>query len=135
MGQSNAEITMYLVTSLRRFAARKASQYSNRKKRELLVYDAPVNDPGLEDKRTWGELVPGKEEGLEEKVIRDTLVKEILLSLTPREQLVIKEMFMLEHTETQTAKKLGICQQRVNQLKKQALLKMRKECVRIGFTA
>ncbi|MCC7570586.1 hypothetical protein KO465_04520 [Candidatus Micrarchaeota archaeon] len=134
MGQSDAEITMYLVISLRRFAARKAFQYRNRKQRELLLFDAPVGGRGSDDKQIWSKLVL-IEEGVEERVIRNALVKQILLSLTSREKDVIKEIFLLERTETQIAQKLGIRQQRVNQLKKQALSRMRAELVRMGFTA
>ncbi|ATW28181.1 sigma-70 family RNA polymerase sigma factor [Candidatus Formimonas warabiya] len=135
MVQSDAQITMYLITALRHTAARKASQYRDQGKREILLFDAPASGPGLEDERTWGEFVPISEEGIEEKVTRHTLVKQILLSLTPRERQVIIEMYMLQRSEKQTAQKLGVRQQRVSQLKKKALVHMRAECERQGIIA
>lgn len=134
MVHSDAEITMYLITSLRRFAARKATQYRRWKQRELLLFDAPAGEPGTEDVRTWGDLVSTEEE-TEKDVIINNLVKQILHSLPAREKEIIEETFLLERTETQIAQKLGIRQQRVNQLKKQALLRMRGECVKMGITA
>lgn len=135
MVPSDARITMYLITTIRHTAARKASQYRDHEKREILLFDAPVHGPGSEDGRTWGEFVPVNEEGIEEKVARNAFVKQILLSLTPREKEVVIETFILEHTETQTAQKLGIRQQRVSQLKKHALLRMREACKKQGITA
>lgn len=134
MVHSDAEITMYLITSLRRFAARKATQYRRWKQRELLLFDAPAGGPGTEDVRTWGDLVSTEKE-TEKDVIINNLVKQILHSLPAREKEIIEETFLLERTETQIAQKLGIRQQRVNQLKKQALLRMRGECVKMGITA
>lgn len=134
MVHSDAEITMYLITSLRRFAARKATQYRRWKQRELLLFDAPAGGPETEDVRTWGDLVSTEEE-TEKDVIINNLVKQILHSLPAREKEIIEETFLLERTETQIAQKLGIRQQRVNQLKKQALLRMRGECVKMGITA
>lgn len=135
MVQSDARITMYLITTIRHTAARKGSQHRDYEKKEILLFDAPVNGSGAENEREWGEFFPIKEEGIEEKVIRKAFVKQILLSLSPREREVVVETFILEHTEAQVAQKLGIRQQRVSQLKKQALLRMRAECERQGITA
>ncbi|MEL7565348.1 MAG: sigma-70 family RNA polymerase sigma factor [Dehalobacterium sp.] len=135
MVQSDTRITMYLITTLRHTAGRKASQYRNHKKKEILLLDAPTHGSNSEDERTWGEFIPIDEEGIEEKVTRNTFVKQILLSLTPREREVVVETFILEHTEAQVAQRLGIRQQRVSQLKKHALLRMREECKRQGIIA
>lgn len=134
MVHSDVEITMYLITSLRRFAARKATQYRSRKQRELLLFDAPAGGHETEDDRVWGDLVSTEGE-MEKDIIRNSLVKQILHSLPAREKEIIEETFLQERTEIQIAQKLGIRQQRVNQLKKQALLRMRGECVKMEITA
>lgn len=58
-------------------------------------------------------------------VIRNLAVRQALCSLPSTERVVLIQIFVHEQNEAATARKLGICQQRVNQLKRQALLRMR----------
>ncbi|MEL7567856.1 MAG: hypothetical protein AAGU27_23665 [Dehalobacterium sp.] len=115
MIQSNARITGYPITALCRAAARRVSKYHNRRKRAILLFDALLSGTRSDNERSWGELVPINDEGMEERE-------------------VIIETFFLKYSEAQPAQKTGICQQLVSQLKKQALCQMKAECKKQGIT-
>lgn len=132
MSVSDAQITRYVVTTLHRAAARKTAQHRRRRNMELLLWDTPVNGDDPEDKRTWGEFFPAPEESVEETVIRNMVVRQALYSLPPKERAVLEELFVYQQNETSTARKLGLCQQRVSQLKRQALLRMKAQLERPG---
>ncbi len=109
---------------------------------ELLGYltrpvslDAPV---GSEADNTLGELVPGEDMGPEESVsgeiLKEELERVLNQTLTEREKLVLQMRFGLGNGHIypleKVGERLGVTRERVRQLEKQALNKLRNPRVR-----
>lgn len=104
---------------------------------ELLSYltrpvslDAPI---GTDAESTLGELVPGEESGPEEtasgEILKEELDRVLTQALTDREKLVLQLRFGLGNGHIypleKVGERLGVTRERVRQLEKQALNKLR----------
>jgi DNA-directed RNA polymerase specialized sigma24 family protein len=72
------------------------------------------------------EVIPSLGPTLEDSVIEKTLLSEAYITLTKREQIVIRALFYEGFTECEFANDFGIAQQNVNKSKKRAMKKFLK---------
>ena len=86
------------------------------------VYQKDGNEVCLIDK------LEGKD-NYSESVIDNIVVRELIASLSEREQSIIRMRYYEDYTQTQVADMLGISQVQVSRLEKKILEKMRKNLV------
>lgn len=86
------------------------------------VYQKDGNEVCLIDK------LEGKD-NYSESVIDNIVVRELIASLSEREQSIIRMRYYEDYTQTQVADILGISQVQVSRLEKKILEKMRKNLV------
>jgi RNA polymerase sigma factor (sigma-70 family) len=121
-----ARLLAWLLTGLRREAARLSKQYERRRKHELLILNQKIGGTG-DNRLEMLDTIAGIDDPLVEVEGR-IFLEEILASLTLLQRAVIRETVLDEKTEQQVADELRISQPAVHRIKDRALKRLR-ECV------
>lgn len=124
----------WAATGLRHEAKRLAERKRLRTLRELLVLDVPVldetNGGGIGSARDE----VARSDDTEEEALDHLVLDEVLRTLTPAQQQIIRSVIIMDLPEHSVAGALGISQQSVNRMKWAALRKIKRYFANWGDT-
>lgn len=119
-----ARIMSWYRIGIKREALKIVKKQQNLKKCEMLILNKPIHDQEGDSIEMIDTIAENSNMALivEEKIN----IEQLLLSLSLKQQQVIKMIYYHEMTEKETANKLGISQPAVNNIKNRALKKLGK---------